>query len=328
MLILLVWNTASANVDTSYFRDRFPGDIATLEQLNALASERQKLAWMFRDIGGMLGPDPAGITISEYADARMFSPQFESQLAALRTKAEAQKHANDASGLAITFREATSFAKTQFWTARALMSYATMLEILKAHQRALTAMLDRTLEAERKPTLDRIKPLVAKIPEFLQKSLNLKSPGQESDAMRMWNDYAAVFNVFNEERQRLAPYVSATELAIGVVPRSRTRKSACPTQPHKSSGSDTARLDMDSIVKPAYPKNAVRYFFEGLVAMVASISATGCLERVELARTTGIDELDAVALEWAENINFFPAEKDGQPIGSSLKFEYLFKLEE
>jgi protein TonB len=80
--------------------------------------------------------------------------------------------------------------------------------------------------------------------------------------------------------------------------------------------------------QPEYPPEARRVGFEGKVHVRAEISAKGCAERMEIARSSGVESLDAAALEWAEGLRFMPAQADGKPQATSYTFGVAFKLTE
>ena len=93
-----------------------------------------------------------------------------------------------------------------------------------------------------------------------------------------------------------------------------------------SSGRATPSIDRSHIEMPVFPASARRLSFEGNVLITAHVSASGCPERVQIARTNGVGSLDASALVWAEGLRFHPAESDGKPVAADYTFAVTFKL--
>jgi TonB family protein len=66
--------------------------------------------------------------------------------------------------------------------------------------------------------------------------------------------------------------------------------------------------------------------YSGTVELTFHVSASGCMTRSEIYRTTGVDELDEAALAWGEAIRFIPAGKDGKPVDGSFEASVTFRL--
>jgi len=127
---------------------------------------------------------------------------------------------------------------------------------------------------------------------------------------------------------RLAPFAAAWDREHGVAPMTRTRSKPCSPPHSQPSPTGKPQVDPASADQPEYPPSARRIGFEGKVHVRADISAKGCAERMEIARSSGVESLDASALEWAEGLRFLPAHADGTAQAASYTFAVNFKLTE
>jgi periplasmic protein TonB len=81
-------------------------------------------------------------------------------------------------------------------------------------------------------------------------------------------------------------------------------------------------------LEEVYPAQAKRFGVQGPVNLRVEISETGCLQRVELARSSGSDDLDDAAMLWAERASYTPGEKDKKAVAGSFTFRVKFELQD
>lgn len=79
---------------------------------------------------------------------------------------------------------------------------------------------------------------------------------------------------------------------------------------------------------PAYPAHARRRGWEGRVVLEVTISEDGRPTAVALAESSGHDVLDSAALDAVRSWRFTPAERNGNPIVSTLRVPVRFSLQD
>jgi TonB family protein len=137
-----------------------------------------------------------------------------------------------------------------------------------------------------------------------------------------------VFAAYNQERGQLAGLVSAQERSAGKARLSRVREGACPDAVPPSGNGKARPGPGFPNAESFYPLTSKRQYFEGAIIIAADIAASGCIEKAEVRTSSGVDELDAGALELALQGNYVPAGHDQQGVASTLVFRILFKLAE
>jgi protein TonB len=79
---------------------------------------------------------------------------------------------------------------------------------------------------------------------------------------------------------------------------------------------------------PEYPFLARKKGQEGLVLVLAEISAKGGVEGVRVSKSSGHSSLDEAAMEAVRRWRFQPALKNGHPVPSTLEQPIRFRLQE
>ena len=77
--------------------------------------------------------------------------------------------------------------------------------------------------------------------------------------------------------------------------------------------------------KPPYPKRAERNGWEGTVLLRLAITATGAVEKVEIAKTSGYELLDQQARASVSAWRFKPARRNGLAIAVTVQQPILFR---
>jgi len=107
----------------------------------------------------------------------------------------------------------------------------------------------------------------------------------------------------------------------------RARHSACPAPADHDSGREQPAFG--SSLPPTedfYPPQFRRLGLQGSVVVQVRVSATGCAEQLGVSESSGFEELDAAALDWAETASFLPGERDGKAIAADKRFKVTFQL--
>lgn len=77
---------------------------------------------------------------------------------------------------------------------------------------------------------------------------------------------------------------------------------------------------------PSYPASARRRGQEGRVLLQVEVLANGNAGSVTLEKSSGIDSLDAAALDTVRRWRFRPARKNGQPVAATVQIPIRFAL--
>jgi protein TonB len=78
--------------------------------------------------------------------------------------------------------------------------------------------------------------------------------------------------------------------------------------------------------KPPYPKEATAAGIEGVVRMRVKIDETGKVIEVTVTKSLGYG-LDEAARDGMRRTRFKPATKNGEPVGTTISFDYHFELD-
>jgi D-alanyl-D-alanine endopeptidase (penicillin-binding protein 7) len=90
--------------------------------------------------------------------------------------------------------------------------------------------------------------------------------------------------------------------------------------------STKAVLDFRSCAKPQYPKSSLDKKETGTVLMGFQVNADGKVDDGRVVKSSGSRELDRAALDALLKCSFRPATKDGQPVATDTKVQYVWTL--
>jgi TonB family protein len=74
-----------------------------------------------------------------------------------------------------------------------------------------------------------------------------------------------------------------------------------------------------------YPMTARRDELSGTILLQIAADDTGCLQHIEVMRSSGAPELDAAALDLVARSQFAPAVRDGKPVETTARLPVVFK---
>jgi TonB family protein len=299
----------------------------SLDEFDTLLLARDRMIRTVRDEAGGADSLIFGRPLAAYADQYLFNAAAEARLAELRARAAAQAAGGATAALAGTLGQARSALELETYRLATLYAQKTLSSGIAEHEAALDAFLDKVPAAEQQQTRARLAPLLEQARRGVDALMQIPTLTGLQQALER-EPSSPLPQAFNEERMRLAPFAAAWDREHGVTPMSRTRSKPC-SPPH-SPPSPSGRPQVDPAVasQPEYPPEARRLGFEGKVHVRAEISAKGCAERMEIARSSGVESLDASALEWAEGLRFLPAQVNGMPQTTGYTFGVAFKLTE
>lgn len=78
--------------------------------------------------------------------------------------------------------------------------------------------------------------------------------------------------------------------------------------------------------RAAYPRDALRQKQTGTVLLLLYVNESGKVDRVEVARSSGVPSLDAAAAAAERRSTFRPAVSGGRPVKSRVQVPYTFSL--
>lgn len=301
-------------------------EFTTLDQFDTLMLARDRMVWSIRNESKGSESAIFGKPLAQYADQYVFSAA-DPRLQELRARAASQSAAGAKTAVADTMRQARGVLELEAYRLEVLYAFQRLSSALAAHEAALKTVMDKSPAAEQQLTRARIDPQLDQARRGLDGLMQL--PALDDLKRAVERDPAnSLTQVYNEERMRLVPFAAAWDREHGVAPMSRTRSKPCSPPYSQPSPTGKPQVDPAFMSQPEYPPDARQPGFEGKVHVRAEISARGCAERMEIARSAGVEALDAAALEWAEGLRFLPAQADGKPQAANYTFGVTFKLTE
>jgi len=145
---------------------------------------------------------------------------------------------------------------------------------------------------------------------------------------------------YDTERGKLAAYVSqrSERDRLDNSTDAQLRRTPCPEMvlpPQNNTGSAagipdtgdhpvTLRRNVD--IRKYYPEEARRAGITGRIVLRLSIDATGCERQAEVMISSGAPELDAAAIQVAEDLRFYPAQQHGKVVASQPNLPVKFEL--
>jgi TonB family protein len=296
----------------------------TAEQLEAAVHELHKRAWQMYVGVYIAEPDPRGRSASQDVDEWLLTAPNEQQLQQLLARAREQGAAHQDAALRDTLDRAAALTQREDYRQQLLNAYWWYQYWISHHEANLRALEERDTAQQRTARRGRIAPVEARLAQELSKAMLADSSAAQQAALeRMKILCLEVFKVLNEERAELAGQTSAA--AGQNLPRERS--TPCPPGSGRTSGVERPKFSAGShATEEFYPPDSKRDRFEGVVEVQAVVSATGCMLKASVARSSGAAALDEAALRWAESAGFDPAEHDHHAIEATMVFRVKFQM--
>jgi TonB family protein len=275
------------------------------------------------------------ITPAEHANAeRLFQqlliPAREARAQALSAAARAATTSNDQSKLQATLGEAHSLLAGEVYRWSLFEFWVASGDAFGAHAERVQRLVSQLPADAGPPAQKFIDDAMKNFDSATYDAITLDDlPGLQAAMPRLAQDYHDVLNVYNAQRGRLAARLSAQNLAQGKQPTPVPRATSCPPGAAHGSGREKPAMDMKyGDLEAFYPPELKRLGFEGFVLVQVWLSSSGCAEKVAVYESSGLDEMDQSALQWAQQETYFPAEHEHQPIESTFRFRVKFALAE
>jgi len=279
--------------------------------------------WWLRDTRGKAPEDDLRAYILTNSDL--------TALRSLITTAEDQEARDDTAGLRLTLQKTNAILARElansavffwYWGDRAGNTYQRQLI------EGLWSRLDPTAAASARASLEAAeRPLFEQSANILNNvKPNLFAVGT-AELSEIHNIHVQLSKLYGDERVRAVKEVNAISNEAAFQPKGRNRRGAC-TPAQETSHNPHAKL-VQPVERPEYPTYARRIGLAGDVTLRLFISELGCIDRVEIAKSSGTPELDESALNWGErDLRFLPAEVDGKPVASERLLGVTFDLKD
>lgn len=272
--------------------------------------------------------DLGGHNLEYYWQQHILTAATKEKLEALRDKAQKQSVAKDTAGLQKTLDEASAILTAERAKASAITTFLGAQEPVIYHQYQLGPWLTRATDADRAGINDRVVATYERLLKELDAVVKLPEPeNPTATTQRFYKVLAEPVAFFNAERARLVKAQQDMPSPVAAVPPRTRGDKACPAPVPPTKGRDRPSLAPDFPSSEAfYPAAAKQNDVEGAVTLRVAISETGCIQRAEVAGTSGVARLDEAALDLAMAGSYVPAAAaDGKPTAGTMLFRVKFE---
>jgi TonB family protein len=290
--------------------------------------EMRELVWRTYAPTAVLDKDSRGRTVANDLNDWVMTKDVQDRLSSLRAAAERQLRAGDDHGARQTLESGRAAVEEQRRVLSLVNYYWTQRFALNRQRDLWLAWLRLSPDAVNAQSKHWIDPLEATLTRNL-------SPATTQDALA--KQVESLKRAYNEERIKLAELISDRRLAEGKVVAARERRMACAASPQHidrrregvvATGDQPVAIAIDMSPGRLYPEAARRNGISGSVDLRLTIGTTGCMERAEVLRSSGAEELDEAAIDLSEYVHYFPAKRGGQPIRAAYTRTIAFQSED
>lgn len=272
--------------------------------------------------------DLGGHNMDYYWQQHVLTAATKEKLEALRDKAQKQSVAKDTAGLQKSLDEASALLTAERAKASAINTFLNAQQPVIYHQYQLGPWLTRATDADRAAINDRVAATYQRLSQELDSVMKLNEPEAAGvTVQRFYKLIAEPVAFFNSERARLVKAQADAPSPIAV-PAARTRgDKACPAPTQPTKGRDKPGLAPDFPSSESfYPADAKQNDVEGAVTLRVAVSETGCIQRAEVAGTSGVARLDEAALDLAMAGSYVPAAGAGdKATAGTMMFRVKFE---
>jgi TonB family protein len=298
------------------------------QQLDEALEELRRAAWRLHTYPGFASlTDVRGHTAAVDVDTFFLTPAHGAQLESLRAHVrDAAQHGDDAS-LRKSLSAAAPLIEVERERAAFIGAYWTLEAMLAHHVELLAQLEEAASPPERATAQDDVERAARALAADYGAALSADLAPPPATAAQLNAESHALFKVYNSARGKLAAALSEDERARGREPPARERVGDCPAAATTTSGSGQPALAPgNGSLEAVYPQEERHYSLEGVVVLLASVSASGCAQQVQVYESSGVPALDAAAARWAEQASYRPAQREHQAVDGTLKFRVRFSL--
>jgi TonB family protein len=290
--------------------------------------ELRELVWRTYAPTAVLDNDSRGRTVADDLNDWVMPKDVQDRLSGIRAAAERQMRAGDEQGARQTLESGRAAVEEQRRVLSLVNYYWTQRFALKRQRDLWLAWLRLSPDAVSAQSKHWIDSLEATLTRNL-------SPAATQTALT--SQVESLKRAYNDERIKLAELISDRRLAEGKVVAARERRTACPASPAQhidrqregavASGDQPVGIAMDMSPGRLYPEAARRNGISGSIDLRLTIGTTGCMERAEVLRSSGAEELDQAAIDLSEYVRYIPAKRGSQPIRATYTRTIAFQSE-
>jgi TonB family protein len=290
--------------------------------------EIREMVWRTYAPTAVLDKDSRGRTVANDLNDWVMTKEVQDHLSSLRAAAERQLRAGDEQAARRTLDSGRAAVAEQRRVLLLVNYYWTQRFVLNRQRDLWLAWLKLSPVAVNAQSRHSIDPLEAALTRNLSPTTTQEALAKQVESLK---------RAYNEERIKLAELFSDRRLAEGKVVAARERRMACAPSPQHidrrregavATGDQPVAIAMDMSPGRLYPEAARSNGISGSVDLRLTIGTTGCMERAEVLRSSGAEELDEAAIDLSEYVHYFPARRGGQPIRGAYTRTIAFQSED
>ena len=299
--------------------------LTTLEEWDAQVDQLLRVSQQV--YAGTSSEDLGGHGLEYYWQRYVLTSETKDKLETLRDKAQKQSVAKDTAGLQHTLEEASAILSAEQAKGYAVVMFLSAQAPVVYHQYQLGPWLARATDADRRGINDRVTATYDRLSKELDEAIKQHDASSlEAISQGFTKLLTEPIAFFNSERARLVKVQADLPNPVAVAPRTRGDK-PCPAAVAPTKGRDKPSLGADFPSSEAfYPVAAKQNDVEGAVTLRVTVSETGCIQKAEIAGTSGVAQLDESALDLAMAGTYVPGAGAGdKPTAGTLLFRVKFE---
>jgi TonB family protein len=310
-----------------------PAPLTQLEQADQMLTNLKQGVWRMSESTASSPPDPQGHRLADDLTEFVLTEPFLKQYAEARAKAEEQLGSQPQANAIPVLQPLQELLLTETLRMSRVAMYWTFERARQYHHDRVATLLHAAPEAQRKPLQLEMDRIDTEAQDFRAQMRQLQLPqpftvaaGVEASA-RWGEQLAALVRAYNALRQRLLSQVPYAERGA-LNTSSRERTDPCPTAPQSLPSRSRLSILSSPDVSDHYPDLMQRYQVVGLVRVRVRVSPSHCVERVQVAETSGSPELDDAALTIALLSQFAAPTRDGKTQEAESILPIRFSLQD
>jgi TonB family protein len=322
---LLLWALAAADPIAPPLLPS-PPPFASAQDLEQAIENLHRLNWKaYGDLGQC---DPAQRQSIEALYRQLLPPASDARLKQLAEQARAQSAKNDQAGERQTLAQAHELVTLEASRWSMVELRIALAEVIAAHQDRMQRLAERLAAGRGRIPLELVADARANLDHAVSDALAVSAPAAQAAALqRVLTDAQDLINVYNAQRSFLARQLSAQDHGPGTELAAEDRNAPCPPPATKTSGQERPAVRIPGgDLEAFYPPAVKRVSLEGSVIVQVWVSPTGCALKAAVVESSGVDELDEAAIQWAEQAQFLPAESAQRPTAATTRMRVKFIL--
>jgi TonB family protein len=329
----LAGSAEAADVPEGLFRAP-PSSIVAVDSVAVLdESERELTRGVWR-IYQSKPPPPAdfrGRMLKDDVNQWLMSEPHLARLAELREQAAAAAASQQGAAAQRALAGAALLLEQERDRLYLIWAYWAQQERVAAHAAQFAALAARLPAADVTPRRVAIEAALKDAYSKYQAALTATDGGisqQEAARLPFENALQQLLDTYNTERGKLGVDLSTAERQAGHAAQFRVREGPCPAPVTETSADDKpTMLPASESPDSFYPSHTRAMSFEGVMLLEAEVSASGCIERVSVYESSGVQDLDQAGMDWAPiAARVRPAQRDHRPVAAELRFRMKFRL--